>query len=85
MEREVRWTIASAKARFSEAVDRANSDGPQTISRNGEAIAVLVSMEELTKKSARTCSLASFLMASPLRGADIDFTQVPSKPRPLEL
>jgi hypothetical protein len=29
------WTVAEAKAEFSEIIGRAMSDGPQTITRNG--------------------------------------------------
>ena len=35
------WTLALAKARFSEVVDRAQA-GPQTITRNGKPTAVIV-------------------------------------------
>jgi prevent-host-death family protein len=46
------WTIASAKARFSELVDRAQT-GPQTITRNGKPSAVIVSAEEWARKTVR--------------------------------
>ena len=39
------WTVAEAKAKFSEVLDRALSDGPQTITRNGKTTAVIVSAE----------------------------------------
>jgi prevent-host-death family protein len=39
-------TVAEAKAKFSEVPDRALSDGPQTITRNGRPTAVIVSAEE---------------------------------------
>jgi len=29
------WTVAEAKAKFSEVLERAHSRGPQTITRNG--------------------------------------------------
>jgi len=29
------WTVAQAKAKFSEVIDKAHSLGPQTITRNG--------------------------------------------------
>jgi prevent-host-death family protein len=63
------WTLARAKARLSEVVDRAQA-GPQTITRNGVPVAVIVSVEEWTRKTARKGTLAEFLLASPLRGAD---------------
>lgn len=65
------WTLARAKARFSEVVDRAQA-GPQTITRNGKPSAVIVSAEEWARKTVRNGSLAEFLLASPLHGADLD-------------
>jgi prevent-host-death family protein len=52
-------------------VDRAQSS-PQLITRNGKPSAVVVSAEEWARKSARKGTLAEFLLASPLRGADLD-------------
>jgi prevent-host-death family protein len=65
------WTLAGAKARLSEVVDRAQA-APQIITRNGKPSAVLVSAEEWARKSVRKATLAEFLLASPLRGADIE-------------
>jgi len=65
------WTLANAKARLSEVVDRAQA-GPQTITRNGKPSAVIVSVEEWARKTVRKGTLAEFLLASPLRGADLD-------------
>jgi prevent-host-death family protein len=68
------WTLAVAKARFSEVVGRAQS-GPQTITRNRRPIAVIVSAEEWARKTVRKGTLAEFLLASPLRGADLDLDE----------
>jgi prevent-host-death family protein len=65
------WTLAGAKARFSEVVDRAQA-GPQTITRNGKPSALVVSAEEWARKTVRKGTLAEFLLASPLRGADLE-------------
>jgi prevent-host-death family protein len=65
------WTLAGAKARLSEVVDRAQA-GPQTITRNGKPSAVIVSAEEWARKTVRKGTLAEFLLASPLRGADLE-------------
>lgn len=66
------WTLANAKARLSEVIALANREGPQTITKNGRSTAVVVSIEEWEKKFGRSGSLAEFLLASPLRGADLD-------------
>ena len=74
------WTLASAKARFSEVVERAQA-GPQTITRNGKPSAVIVSAEEWARKTARKGTLAEFLLASPLRGAELDLDRQHDAPR----
>lgn len=65
------WTVATAKAHLSEVIARAQEQ-PQMITRNGRPSVVMVSVEEWQKKAARQGSLASFLMASPLAGSDLD-------------
>ncbi len=40
------WSVAEAKAKFSEVIARAGSDGPQYIGKRGKPAAVLVSVEE---------------------------------------
>ena len=65
------WTVADAKARFSEMIEQARAKGPQTITRRGRAAVVVVSAEEWERKSKRTGNLADFLAASPLRGSGL--------------
>lgn len=74
------WTLANAKARLSEVVDRAQI-GPQIITRHGRPNAVVVSADEWARKTARKGTLAEFLLASPLRGADLDLERVQDEPR----
>ena len=69
------WTVAEAKAKFSELVERARADGPQTITRNGRT-AVVVAAEEWERKARRTGNLAEFLAASPLRGSKLKVERV---------
>jgi prevent-host-death family protein len=78
------WTLAVAKARLSEVVERAQTD-PQIITRHGRPSAVIVSAEEWARKTTRKGSLAEFLLASPLRGAEIDLERDTSQPRDLKL
>jgi prevent-host-death family protein len=72
--------LTTAKARLSEVVDRAQAS-PQTITRNGEPAAVIVSAEEWACKTIRKGTLADFLLASPLRGADIELERQRDLPR----
>jgi prevent-host-death family protein len=64
------WTLAGAKAHFSEVVERARGRGPQTITRYGQPAAVVVASDEWARKTSRVGTLADFFAASPLRGAD---------------
>jgi prevent-host-death family protein len=79
------WTVAEAKAKFSEVIDRAQSDGPQTITRNGRTTAVIVAAEEWAKKTKRRGTLADFLAASPLRGSGARIKRVRGRLRKVEL
>lgn len=81
---DMNWTVAGAKAKLSEVMERAQS-APQTITRNGKPSVVVVSAEEWQKKTARRGSLAEFLLASPLRGADLDIERQQEEPRDLSL
>jgi prevent-host-death family protein len=40
------WPVQDAKARFSELLDRCMSEGPQVVTRRGEAAAVFVPMAQ---------------------------------------
>jgi prevent-host-death family protein len=78
------WTVAGAKARLSEVIARAQG-APQTITRNGKASVVVVSADEWARKSARKSSLAEFLLASPLRSAELDLDRLRDEPRHVAL
>ena len=79
------WTIAEAKAKFSEVIDRAQSDGPQTITRNGRTTAVIVAADEWERKTRRTGNLADFFASSPLRDSGLVITRSKGAPRDVEL
>ncbi|BCH20535.1 antitoxin [Mesorhizobium sp. L-8-10] len=78
------WTLARAKAKLSEVVDRAQAE-PQLITRNGKPSAVIVSAEEWARKTTRKGSLADFLLNSPLRGTDIEIDRHHDAPRDIAL
>jgi prevent-host-death family protein len=79
------WTVADAKAKFSEVMDRAKSDGPQTITRNGRRAVVIVAAEEWERKTRRKGNLAEFFAASPLRGSGGKVRRLPGGLRKVEL
>jgi prevent-host-death family protein len=79
------WTVAQAKAKFSEVIERAMSEGPQTITRKGRTAAVVVGAEEWQRKTNRVGNLAEFFAASPLRGSGLKIRRLKDKPRKLNL
>ena len=78
------WTVAHAKARLSELIERAQNE-PQLITRNGTPSVIMVSVEEWNRRTARKGSLASFLMQSPLAGSELDLDRRDEAPRDLAL
>ena len=46
MSEKAAWSVAQAKARLSEVIDRALKEGPQAITRNGRPAVVVVAIEE---------------------------------------
>lgn len=78
------WTVANAKARLSEVIERAQIE-PQTITRNGRPSVVMVSVEEWARKSARKGSLAQFLLDSPLAQSAADTDRDSEMPRDITL
>ena len=79
------WTVAEAKAKFSELIERAMSEGPQTITRHGRTSAVVVGAEEWQRKSKRVGNLADFLGASPLPGSKLKVRRFRNRPRKINL
>lgn len=79
------WTVAEAKAKFSEVIDRAARRGPQTVTRNGRRAAVIVAPEEWERKTKRIGNLAEFLASSPLRGSHLKIRRRKDQPRKVDL
>jgi prevent-host-death family protein len=79
------WTVAEAKAKFSEVIERARSEGPQTITRKGRRAAVVVGAEEWQRKTQRVGNLAEFFAASPLRGSGLKLRRSKERPRKVAL
>jgi prevent-host-death family protein len=75
------WTVAEAKARFSEVIDLAKSKGPQTVTRRGRDAVVIVAAEEWERRTKRKGNLAEFFAASPLRGSGLQVKRLPGRLR----
>ena len=65
------WQLQDAKNRFSEVVEQALHSGPQTVTRRGEPVVVVVAMDTWRRVSGPTPSLKSFLRSAPLDGVDL--------------
>ena len=79
------WTVAEAKAKFSEMIERAMSEGPQTITRKGRTAAVVVGAEEWQRKTMRVGNLAEFFAASPLRRSGLKLRRLKDRARKISL
>ncbi|TXL70216.1 type II toxin-antitoxin system Phd/YefM family antitoxin [Vineibacter terrae] len=75
------WTVAEAKARFSELIEQAQAKGPQTVTKHGRTAAIVVSAEEWERKSKRIGNLAEFFATSPLRESGIEIKRRKDRPR----
>lgn len=79
------WTVAEAKAKFSEVLERAEKEGPQRITKHGKDAVVVVSAATWKQRKKRRGNLAEFFRNSPLRGANLSFERLDEKPREIEL
>lgn len=79
------WTVAEAKAKFSQVLEQARTAGPQTFTRSGKLAAVVVSAEEWARKTQRVGNLAEFFAQSPLRGSGLKLRRPRGGARPVKL
>jgi prevent-host-death family protein len=79
------WTVAAAKAKLSEVIERARSGGPQTITRNGRTAVVVVAAEEWDRKTRRNGNLAEFFASSPLPRSGVKIRRIKDRPRKVDL
>jgi len=78
------WTTTDAKTKFGELLKRAHSEGPQTITRYGREIAIVVASEEHARKKTRKGNLAEFFATSPLRGSGLVLSRIRGRLRSIE-
>jgi prevent-host-death family protein len=65
------WQLQDAKNRFSEVVDRALETGPQTVTRRGVPVVVVVAVDSWRRLAGVGPSLKDYLRAAPLDGLDL--------------
>jgi prevent-host-death family protein len=69
----VDWRLQDAKNNLSKVIQRARSEGPQTVTLRGERAAVVLSAEDYDRLSGKKKSLAEYLLIGPVW--DDDFTE----------
>ena len=79
------WALQDAKNRFSELVDRALSDGPQTVTRHGRKTVIIISADEYGRMTTPQGSFCEFMRKSPLAGAQLDIDRPRDTGRKLKL
>src|SRR5689334_11112960 len=78
-----RWALQDAKARFSEVVRKAKSEGPQRITVHGREEVVVVAVEEYRRAKGQPTgeALVKLLRDSPLRDLTIERVRTPARVR----
>ncbi len=79
------WTVAQAKAKLSEVIEKAMSGQPQTITRHGKTAVVVVAAADWKRRQDRKGTLADFLAASPLRKIDIEAPRLKGRLRDVDV
>jgi prevent-host-death family protein len=87
MTRTCTWALQDAKARFSEVVRKAKSEGPQKITVHGREEVVVVSIEEYRRvKGERTgAELVAAFRGSPFKEIDLEPPRLRSRVRRVKL
>lgn len=77
------WPLQNAKNQFGQVVELAQTKGPQTVTRHGEPVAVIVSADEFKKLARPKESVVEFF--APLKGSGIQLARRRDLPRKLKL
>ena len=81
------WMLQDAKARFSELVRRAHSEGPQHVTVHGRDEVVIVAADEFRRLQGHRTgrALIEALQASPYRNVSLDVPRAPMPVRAVKL
>ena len=79
------WKLEDAKARFSEVVRRARSEGPQRVTVRGKDAVVIISAEELDQLLPRKKRLPFVPFMESLHVEGLDLSREPDYGRDVEL
>lgn len=59
------WQLQDAKTRLSEVIERAQTEGPQTITRHGTERAIVVSVKDYRALAAHKPDFKAYLLGGP--------------------
>ncbi|MDF1760423.1 MAG: type II toxin-antitoxin system Phd/YefM family antitoxin [Coxiellaceae bacterium] len=79
------WQLQEAKAKFSEVINKAVTQGPQNITVRGESKAVVISIDEYEKLTKNKKTFLQLMRQSPLVGVDFKVTRDKSTTRDTDL
>lgn len=75
------WQLQEAKNRFSEVVDEALAHGPQTVTRHGREVVVVMSMEDYRRMSQPKGTLLQALQVPADYAVVLDISRSGEPPR----
>lgn len=79
------WQLQDAKARLSELVKYAQTNGPQGISVRGHPEVIVISVSEYEALTRTKTNFAEFMKNSPLYGLDLQIQRNKSTDRDVDL
>jgi antitoxin Phd len=79
------WQIQEAKAKFSEVLAKAQTEGPQTITRHGKEIAVIVPIDKYRALTVAEESIWSFSRRFAGAGDNLAIERRKDLPRKVDL
>jgi len=79
------WQLQDVKARLSEVIKSAKTEGPQEVTVRGQPSAVILSMEAYEAMKKQRPDFCSLMRSSPWADEDIHIERSPSLARDIEL
>jgi len=79
------WQIQDAKNKFSQVIGEALKNGPQIVTKHGEATAVILSVQDFKKLQQNRSSITEFFQSSPLVGVELEIDRIKDRPRSTDL
>lgn len=78
------WQVQEAKQKFSQLVQRAVEEGPQTVTRHGKEVVVVLAATEFRRLIGSKPDFKKFLLSGPDLSA-LDLERAKDLPREVEL